>query len=230
MKEKKKENKLKTQIKKMKETSRGKAILKLIYWGIFFLFIFIFCIISSVIVGSQNNLNTDTKKPTESVKEPVVEKADASYVKSLLTELESSNYDFEYKITMGDNIYKYNGKKENNFIEGYKETSEKTIKYFIDETGIYEETTNSKVLIDNLYEGLNSEYFDIQKLNNILNTKDLKEYPSNCIDSCPMFFNSENIKVELLTEKKESNNKISSISIEDEGISYYFKFKNVRGK
>ena len=43
----KKENNLKTKFNEMKKTPKGKAILKLIGWLIFFIIVLVFCLIAS---------------------------------------------------------------------------------------------------------------------------------------------------------------------------------------
>ena len=43
-----------------------------------------------------------------------------------------------------------------------------TIKYYIDNTGTYKETTNERVIIDDLYTEVDSNYFDLNYYKNII--------------------------------------------------------------
>ena len=86
------------------------------------------------------------------------------------------------------------------------------IKYYLDETGVYQELAGNKVLISNLYENLNSSYFSLQDvlnsvsaLNPVLNNLSEVTYPvyeaSNGISKYVVeFVNEEKINITISEE------------------------------
>ena len=78
MKEKKikKESALKKKIKELKKTSRGKAILRLIKWCIFFLVLFIFLAIASLTQPKNNIHKPNLNEPQEPSNVPSKEETD----------------------------------------------------------------------------------------------------------------------------------------------------------
>lgn len=234
----KKENNLKNKINELKKTTKGKAYLKLIRWAIFFFALLIFCLIASFITGNNTRDNKNTpannnnNEPT--INEPVnptPENPEDNLVSILsLKEFENSlltsTYDYNYEITIANNITKYEGHKNLTSEYGYKETSASLIKYYIDETGTYEEKMPNKVPITNLYEGLNSEYFNLTNLINTINNLDIIQDPTN-----PNIFNTADelnkYKMELATNYDNEENYLKTIEITGNNYVYKFNFKNV---
>lgn len=158
-----KESKLKKKIKELKKTSKGRAILRLIKWAIFFFFLFVFLVVSSIITMNRKpNLAPPQVNPsTSNEKDEETSKPITKSFEELQTSLLKGTYNYNYEITVGEAKYIYNGHKTPDVETGYKETNEGIIKYYIDDTGIFKETTTEKVRIDNLYENLNTEYLDL---------------------------------------------------------------------
>lgn len=63
-------SKFKVWKKKMKETPKGRAYLKLIYWGIFFVALFIFLIVSSMITSNYQDPQSYEDDSAEETKVP----------------------------------------------------------------------------------------------------------------------------------------------------------------
>lgn len=227
----KKESFFKKKINELKKTTRGKAIWKLIKWGIFFFIIFIFLGIASLI-GSQNNkikpnINNDVKEP---IRPPAIDnKENETLTNEGITKFQtklSKVYDYKYEITINHEKYIYTGTKTLVDNIGFKESSLGIIKYLIDSTGTYEETTTDKKAIDNLYEGLNVNYLDpIYVLNIIKNLEITRDLECDCIDPVYKASDSENI-YRITTINKE----ITSISITALDFSYLYNlnFSNIR--
>ena len=134
---------------------------------------------------------------------------DFIYYKNKFSE---GNYNYTYNITIGDSKYIFDGSIVNNVNSGYKESNMGIIKYYLDETGVYQELAGNKVLISNLYENLNSSYFSLQDvlnsvsaLNPVLNNLSEVTYPvyeaSNGISKYVVeFVNEEKINITISEE------------------------------
>lgn len=146
---KKKESALKKGIKELKKTSRGKAILRLIKWFIFFIVLFIFIAISSTLTPKKNDLKPKEDLPLK--EEEQNNKLDFNF---------KSSYSYKYEVNVKGEKYLFTGFKEGVTDEGYKESKEGILKYLIDDTGIYNVNGEEKSLIDNLYEGIDFNYLD----------------------------------------------------------------------
>lgn len=199
MSKKKKESKLKIKIMEMKKTPKGLAILKLIGWIIFFVFLFLFCYISSLI---SNVAPKDITTPAPELNPPILEDNPSLDNKTftmndliiLEQKLLNNNYHYLYEITINENKYIFNGEQNKNINTGYKETNESIVKYYIDETGIYQETPTAKTPINNLYENLNSNYFDLTYVFGTINTLELiKDLTNAELESIYKLEDEENI-------------------------------------
>lgn len=225
----KRESVLKNKIKEMKKTSRGKAILKLIGWVIFFFIIFIFCVVASLI-KTPNSEKANNRANVQDVIEQATGDENIT-IPMLLEELLISNYNYEYKITINDATYIFNGKKENNIEQGYKESSNGIIKYYIDDTGIYQETTNEKILIIDLYENIDATYLN---LSNIITTiENLELSDTEALEVLyPTYYAKDNVNsyyVSFVLRVSEENNHVKSIIIKalDNSYEYNLNFDNI---
>lgn len=227
-----KESTLKKKIKEMKKTPKGVAILKLIGWGIFFFVIFVFCMIASLINPPKKIENEKIDNPPTNQEEQntVIDK-EQEYIR-LLENLKTSNYDYEYKITINEETYIFNGSKENNIEKGYKESSIGIIKYYIDETGIYEELTTNKTPITNLYENISVSYLNLDYI--ISNLKDKVFINIETADfSYPTYYVKDEKNIYYISYKNtigEENNQVEGITIKslDNTYTYELTYKNVR--
>lgn len=163
---KKNESALKKKIKEMKKTSKGNAILKLIGWVIFFIGLFIFCVIASLITKNRPLENKPiTEAPKPEVKEPINDTpSESNTFNDLIKNLKNSNYTYNYEITSNGIKYVFKGTRKDNTEDGYKESSNGIVKYHIENGYIYEELMDNRVLIDTLYENLESKFLNISSL------------------------------------------------------------------
>jgi len=229
-----KESTLKKKIKELKQTSKGKAILKLIWWSIFFFVLFVFCIIATFFSNPTINVDypcddENTQNNLTDNKENIIDE-ETQKIK-LLEDLASSNYDYEYEININGAKYLFNGSINGDINTGYKETSNGIIKYYIDKTGVYQQTTNDKILINDLYENINIEYLN---LNNLVNkVKNLKFNVPEIIDFYyPTYFavddlNTYYISYAYTLDQKDNYVTIIRIEAKDESYRYTFQFDNV---
>ena len=137
----KKESALKQKIKELKKTNKGKAILRLIKWCVFFVILFIFLAIASLMSPKNNSI----KKPNNEINKPQEEIPKDNWNEETLTietineyqEKLNNDYDYKYEISINKEKYIFSGTKTNNINKGYKESSTGIIKYSIDSTGTY---------------------------------------------------------------------------------------------
>lgn len=227
----KKESNFKKKINEMKKTPKGRAILKLIGWAIFFVALLAFCLISSLIAPTTTN---DTPEDKEQEPAPVVDDNiinEQEIIKNLQTNLLNSNYDYIYEISINDETYTFEGNKINDIDSGYKTTSSGIIKYYIDSTGIYSEFNNEKTLIDNLYENINVNYLDLNYLFNTVNALEMTEDNCDCV--YPVYVYKDDIntyKISLKEFLNSENNNISSIEVSSNNYNYNLTFRNIEVK
>ena len=125
----------------------------------------------------------------------------------MLTEIKNNlvNYSYKYEITENNIKYIFEGTKTPDTDIGFKEGPNGTIKYYIDNTGTYQETTTDRIIINNLYEGLDINYLNIDYIINELNNIELI---LNKNHNCNNYFyegllNNLRYQVELKKDTKE---------------------------
>lgn len=218
----KKESALKQKIKELKKTNKGKAILRLIKWCIFFVILFIFLAIASL----MSPKNTSIKKPNNEINKPQEEIPKDNWNEETLTietineyqEKLNNDYDYKYEISINKEKYIFSGTKTNNINKGYKESSTGIIKYSIDSTGTYMETTTEKTLINNLYEGIEENYLNpIYILNIIKELEITRDRECDCIE--PVYKANDSKNIYRITT---SNQNITGINITALDFSYIY--------
>lgn len=202
-------------LKELKKTPRGKAILKLSRWFIFFLALFIFCLISSSIASKPQN----TKKDNESTKE-----IDTSYLMMLEDKLLRGDYEYHIEIKTTQTIF-FTGTKKGNINTGYKGTTNGMINYLIDSTGTYRIDNNEKEIYEDLYQDIKEEYLKIENLVSLLKTL-------NFVKKDNLTYESMNNDASFLITIKDSNrnddNMITELFITDGDATYHFKYSSLR--
>lgn len=216
---------------KMKETPKGRAYLKLIYWAIFFAILFIFLGIASMMGGNANITNNNPEeKPTTN--EDQDNETVSRTIEEMEQELLESTYEYTYDIRVGqDMTYLFDGTKYNTYEEGYKNfataTSTGVIRYYIDNTGVYQVVGNAKNLIDNFYEGLNTNLLNLEYLFNTMNNLGLTEDLLGDA-TYPVYYATDNIYRYEISLNDESTY-ITSITITslDESSFYDLSFARI---
>lgn len=218
----KKESALKQKIKELKKTNKGKAILRLIKWCIFFVILFIFLAIASLMSPKNNSI----KKPNNEINKPQEEIPKDNWNEETLTietineyqEKLNNDYDYKYEISINKEKYIFSGTKTNNINKGYKESNTGIIKYSIDSTGTYMETTTEKTLINNLYEGIEENYLNpIYILNIIKELEITRDRECDCIE--PVYKANDSKNIYRITT---SNQNITGIDITALDFSYIY--------
>ncbi|MEG1287898.1 MAG: hypothetical protein RSD29_00925 [Bacilli bacterium] len=189
------------------KTVRGKAVIKLIVWSIFFLILFI--VLS--FMGSKGK-NDDKNNLVIGYNEKI-------------DRLLKNNYEYEYKITINGNNINFNGKKDGKNEQGYKETKEGIIKYLVMDSVTYNITSNKKELFNNLYENINTEYLNLPLLfKNISPIKyEIKEEEEN--NKITYEYNYNNNVIKVISNKVDIT-EISVISNDSTSI-YIIHFTNI---
>ncbi len=172
---------LKDQVKEMKETNKGRALLKLMGWSIFFVLVSMVMIIFSFIASNKPNNENIANTPINDKEINKEDESDSSSDINILMpevmEIENFNaevlrlknqeYDYNYEINIGDKKYVFKGHKYSDYREGYKESPEGVIKYLINDEGIFEETSQDKKELEDFYGDINKNYLDLDYLTNI---------------------------------------------------------------
>lgn len=229
----KKESNLKKKINELKKTNKGKAILRLIKWGIFFFILFIFLAVASLMSPQSK----ESQKPHNNIKEPTDDNETIdkdNWNEETLTietiskyqEYLSNTYDYKCEISINKEKYIYSGTKTKSENKGFKESSSGIIKYLIDSTGSYEETTTEKKIINNLYEGIEENYLNpIYILNLIKSLEIIRDRECDCVYPVYKANDAKNIyRISVL------NKEITNISITALDFSYLYtlSFENVK--
>lgn len=213
--------KLKELKSELNKTSKGKAILRLCKWLIFFLCLFIFLAICSVISNNPNNAN---KTPNPSSIGADVLNFQAS--NSLFQKMRSKDFSYRVKIKSDGNYYQFTGKRTLTEEIGYKESNFGILKYAINNDGIFEDNLNGRIPISNLYENLKTEYLIWHELFTILGNM---EY--NLVDKSTKntyVYNQKNgvLSFEITIEKKlVTNIKISKTNSGLDNYEYDFSLE-----
>ncbi len=232
---KKKEKTVKTPSKyklwkqEMKKTPKGKAILKLIYWGIFFIVLFSFLFIASSLSSNyeinNNYENNDSEVNKEEEKE-IIPKT----IKEMEEDLINKTYKYTYDIRVINNTYLLEGTKYVDHIEGYKSSNYngnyEVIKYYLDESGIYEVVDKNLVLIEDFYQDINKDFLNLPNLFTIINKLTLTLDEQNY--GYPVYSAQDEYYTYTLNINKDKNaiTDISIVSI-DGSITYLYTFSNI---
>ena len=224
----KKPSKFKLWKQKMKSTPKGKSILKLIYWSIFFLALFIFLGVSSIITSNHENLsNTDnTINKVEDDEEVIIPKT----LDNMMNELMNGTYEYTYDIHILENEFLFEGTKYDTYEEGYKNyvtnLGSGVIKYYIDSTGTYQVNGQEKALITNFYDGINTQFLNLEELFSIMNALGLKKDEN--ITSYTSYYCSDN-DYQYMLNINQNGTFITDISIVsmDGNTTYLLSFNNV---
>ena len=180
MKKKEKEiSKFKKWKNKMKETPKGRAYLKLIYWGIFFFVLFVFLILSSLFTRDyepvENNLN-DQSDALETPEEKEDEEEKLPTILELESELLNGTYEYEYQIQVNGNDYFFDGEKFLDHEEGYQTSSLGIIHYYLDDTGVYQISGEERVLLTEFYQGMDANLINLEYIFNTINMLGISEH------------------------------------------------------
>lgn len=214
----KKPSKFKLWHQKMKLTPRGKAILKLIYWGIFFFILFLFLGITSMFTRDDVPMNSPVEQTPEEEKKPLEEEV-LPTIQEMQEEVLTGHIRYTYDIQIGGYTYLFEGDRYDTYEEGYKSTQAGTIHYYKDDTGIYQVNMDERVLINDFYFGLNENFFDLSYLFQVMNTLGLEEDPTNYSTSLIYVANDTEYRYQLLISEDEKH--IIGIIIDNNQDIYY---------
>lgn len=196
--------------KELWSDTRTRALIKLGMWFIFFTIVFLFLGIASLF--SNKNSSKEEMKQEEVV---------TANIPSMLENLISSNYTFEFKIISGDNSYSYNGSKENGEIKGYYENINGIVKYIIKDNNYYE--VNNEELIENntIITEEDKIILDLASLLNII-----KEYEvNNEVKQDDNVYKYDIVDKKITITTKSSD--IEKIVINYNNVNYDLIFKNI---
>lgn len=208
---------MKEKIEKLKETERGKAILKLIGYAVFIVFVLIFIAISGAIGGNNDRVIADESEESIESTAESTEVKERTYLEKQ-EKLINGPYEFVYKIT-GETEVQYSGKYENGVTEGFKETTSETVKYKIENGTVYSVKLDKQTEYKDLYLGIDADLFDFTKIFDKLNgsstvidkSSEIKKYTYKEI-------NGYNYVISLDEEK------IVGITVDNETLKYEFTF------
>ena len=195
---------------------RTHAAMVLGMWMIFLLFVIIISFVGSK-KTQNNNLNTPVQKEEETV-----EFRDYALMQ---TDLLKNNYKYEYNIKVADYNVIYKGEKIGVKETGYRENSVETIKYYVDETGLYTVMMDSLNSNDRLYENINESFIDLEYIFELVKDKSVVTEEVENKRTFKYSFNLEDIQYEIIVTT--NLNDIESIQINFEDKNYSLKFTEV---
>lgn len=208
----KKENK----IKQIWNTKRGKALIKLGGWLLFFL------LLGSCVAVLGNN-NKDFQKTEHQNEKKNDERIMYKDLKSMLEDLQKENIRYEYTITNFITTEKisFHGEKIDQIETGYRESKIGIIKYKIVEGKTYQIFVDSEEEIDNLFNpedmtNLNLENL-LEKLNNMNKNEILHDTKREII------YQNEDEVITIKTTTKE----ITEIKINKEEKEYLLQYEKI---
>ena len=225
---KKEPSKFKKWHQKMKSTPKGRAYLKLIYWAIFFVILFIFLGISSSITRDYTPTNHDTQEEQT----PEENKENTEVLPTILDmqeELLSATYEYTYDIKIDENSYLFEGNKYPAYEEGYKTSPTGTIRYYLDNTGIYQVMGDNRTLIHDFYLGIDTQYMDLAHVFDIMNILGLHE-DTMCDCTYPVYFTQDEFNRYTLSLSEDARH-ITDVTVTslDNRYEYMFSFRNLGG-
>lgn len=160
-------------LKKCWEDKRLHSLMILIIW------IIVLAVLMGIIflMGAINGTDTKAETPTNEVeiKKDNETKEETPTVLSYYEKLEklsTNDYDFAYTITKYNEKVKYEGTKENNIVEGYKQDSTGIIKYKIQNQKVYQIFIDYTASISNLYENIDASLLDLNYVISMLKQVD----------------------------------------------------------
>lgn len=195
-------------IKKMWHDKRGKAILKLGIWFLFFLLMALVMLIMSV-------FNKPTNKP--STKNPPIQN-EITYlsINEMWDNLENQGYAYQYQVTTkptSESII-YQGDKTNVDI-GFRESKIGIIKYRVEEDHTYQILVDNEIEIPSIYEEGDELYLNLknirESLTNIIpeetksGIKRVLTYQNNDVTTQIITTSTEITSIRITTSTKEYN-------------------------
>lgn len=206
---------MKEKYEKLKETEKGRTLIKFSGYMIFLFLVILMIIISGATKGTESINNTDNSSENSHQSEEV--EKEITYL-DMQKALYEGDYEFSYKIS-GELEINYIGEKKGEIISGYKETKDNLVKYQIEDDKIYKIVLKEKTEYEDLYLGLDAKLFDFKNIFETLN-------PKNAIiektekDKSYIYENIDNYKYIIKLNDKE----ITNIIIETKDLNYNFEF------
>ena len=222
----KKPSKFKEWRQKMKATPKGRAYLKIIYWEIFFMALFLFLGITSMLTRNYD----PSEIPLEEEKREEESEVVLPTLNEMMQALVNGTYEYTYDIHVGENSFLFEGTKYLDHEEGYKSYNTTSgngiIRYYLDEAGTYQLNGDDFVLISNFYEGINANYLDLEYIFTEMQRIGLEQDLNNA--SYPVYTGSDEVNYYLLNVSPEKN-QITDISIVslDGNDTYLLSFSHV---
>jgi len=197
---------------------RTHAAMVLGLWMVFLLFV----VIISFIGGESTKKEPANNNTNNQVEEQKVFKD----YEVMQQELLENNYAYEYIIHNGEEKVIYTGERIGLNEVGYRENSTETIKYYIDETGLYKVVMDELHAMDKLYENIIESYIELEYIFNEINNQSVISEELEDIRTFTYNYAVENINyVIVVTTNLEA---ITNIDIKFEDKHYELKYNNIK--
>ena len=191
-------------ITKVWNTQRGRAGIKLAFYGIFVVFVFLLIIFKH---------HEPPKKFVSTYKSN-----EKSY-STKIDELRKNNFSYKYIITNQDEKISYQGRKMLNLESGYKEDSTGIIKYLKENDMTYKLGINDeKEEYSDLYLNVNPNYLSVNYIFDLINN-----HSYEIQDKTYIYPLEEGKMINILTDSSH----ILKITINDNEIIYDLEFKDI---
>lgn len=195
-------------------TEKGKSIIKLICWGIFILLLIVF-------TSFNNKKNTESNtNDNNNVNE--VKKENYKEYSLMINDLLAGNYEYKYVISKPNAKIVFSGIKAFGEDIGYRETSDKIIKYYINSEGIWQINLDNKKLTSDLYLDIDSNYLNIEQIFSKLNSY-LYEIEEN-FDTRTIIYKQNDIEIAQVITDLEN---IKSIYMVVDDTTYEWNFAKI---
>ena len=206
----KKNNEDKKTFKELWNNPVSNSLIKLGFYGIFFIIVYLFLFIGSSF-SKQNNINTNKSSTTTTTTSYKV-----TYTK-IKNDLVSNEQDIIYSI----NDYYLTGNISNNILNGTLEDNDNIYKIKYDGENIYKLKRDEEELNNDLLSDIKKDYLLPSKIIDIIDNP--KVISTKSADEKIYSYNVEESAISVYID----NDKINKIIILDNGITYNLEFKEV---
>ncbi len=206
----------KESFKKYWENPRWHSLIVLIFW------ILGLGILMGIVTAINSFVSPEEKTIVEN--KELEEQEEYTYIDKW-NDLLNGDYQFIYTIRNENETIKYEGTVSNSVVSGYRERNDGIIKYEIENDIAYTILVEDRIVIDHLYENVNSNFLNLSYLYNVtVNTPEniLDAIEENEITSYEYSFleNEEEVKITVI----EDVNQIKNIMVQSGNTIYELEY------
>lgn len=201
-------------ISELWHTQRGKAALKLVMWGLFFILLLLTISIMNLFSKPNNNI----KKPDEIIPEKTF-----LSLEEIMDSFDNMNYKYNHSVLdlITNEVTTYNGERKENIDTGYKESKLGIIKYKIVDQQIYQVLVDSEILNHSIFSEEDFTYLNLSNITTIIEKKEKTESINGSFKNYEYSFDDKKILI------KTTHKNLSSIKITTSVKEYNLTFQEI---